>query len=144
MDPLPKKEEEEFELGDNVISVKLDAIGWEKVFVDVRQCIPGISLPFMRRQNSRDKWNDFIQSKVLDNNKTTTTKQPEKDDVVVNVESRELYDQMKGSDCFVVPIGHQVMVVNSQNGIYSSFSKTGCPVMDHLAKQIVKMLYCGD
>mmetsp|Transcript_26135 Transcript_26135/g.39553 ORF Transcript_26135/g.39553 Transcript_26135/m.39553 type:complete len:626 (+) Transcript_26135:48-1925(+) len=146
-DILAQKEDskEEKESEDKIMSVKMDAIGWEKVFIDVREYIPGISLPFVK-QSSREKWNNFIQSKVFDSKQSTATLEHSQKNAggVVNVESRELYDLMMGSERLGVPVGHQVMIANSKNEMYSSFTKTGRPVMDHLAKQIVKSLYCVD
>ena len=90
------------------------------------------------KKNSRSRWNQFITSKGVrgvgvgdgDDEKLK----------LVQVQSRELEKLMKGSDRFEIPVGHQVMVANSKSEAYSSFTKGGRPVMDHMAQQMVKIL----
>ena len=124
----------------HAMSVKLDASGWEKVFVDVRDYIPtpGFALPSFMKKNSRSRWNQFITSKGVKG-----VGDGDGDDEklkLVQVQSRELEKLMKGSDRFEIPVGHQVMVANSKSEAYSSFTKGGRPVMDHMAQQMVKIL----
>lgn len=122
---LLKKEEAD----DKIMSLKLDAMGWEKVFIDVREYIPGFTIPFAKK-TSREKLNDFIQSRV-----------EKMDQEVVNIEARELYKLMRGSEKKQLPVGHQVMIANSKNEAYKHYTKTGRPVMDHLGQEIVEALY---
>ena len=114
-----------------MMSTKLDALGWEKVFIDVRAFIPipGIALPSFLKKSSRQKWDDFIKSQVSGG-----------DERKKQVESRDLERMMSGSDRIDIPVGHQVMVANSKSKSYSKFTEKGRPVMDYLACWMVKEL----
>ena len=124
----------------HAMSIKLDASGWEKVFVDVRKYspIPGLALPSFLKKSSRQKWNEFLTLKQVE---VQVGEESESDPKVVQVQSRELEKLMTGSDRIEIPVGHQVMVANSKSDAYSNFTKNGRPVMDHLAQQIVKTLF---
>jgi hypothetical protein len=117
----------------HAMSMKLDASGWEKVFVDVRENLPtpGFNKPSFIKKSSRQEWNKFLESK-LDSSSDNKN--------VAQVQSRELKKMMAGSDRVEVPIGHQVMVANSKSKNMSKLTKNGRPVMDHLAQQIAKAL----
>jgi hypothetical protein len=107
------------------MSVKLDALGWEKYLVDVRDFIPlpGLSLPSFLAKKSRQKWQDFLAG----NNNGI-------------VLSKEILHLMGESDQLHVPVGHQVMVANSKSDTYSKFTAKGQVVMDYFAKDIVEYL----
>ncbi len=125
----------------HVMSIKLDASGWEKVFIDVREYIPlpGFAFPSFMKKSSRQKWNEFLQSKVsVGEGDGEEKKQGE---LFVNVQSKELEKFMTGSDRIDVPVGHQVMVANSKSDAYSNFTKNGRPVMDDLSRKMVKWLF---
>jgi hypothetical protein len=108
-----------------VMSVKLDALGWEKYLVDVRDFIPlpGLSLPSFLAKKSRQKWQDFLAG----NNNGI-------------VRSKEILHLMGESDQLHLPVGHQVMVANSKSDTYSKFTAKGQVVMDYFAKDIVEYL----
>jgi hypothetical protein len=120
----------------HAMSVKLDALGWQKVFVDVREYIPlpGISLPSFVTRGSRESWNDFLKS-PLQESEDNGKKGPKK-----MVQSKDLEKFMSSSDRIDIPVGHQVMVANSKNPNYSSFTSKGRPVMDYFAKWLVRNL----
>lgn len=118
----------------HAMSVKLDALGWQKVFVDVREYIPlpGIALPSFLTRGSRERWNDFLKSvQEIEDGKKGLKKV---------VSSKDLEKFMSSSDRIDVPVGHQVMVANSKNPNYSSFTSKGRPVMDYFAKWLVRNL----
>jgi len=127
LDVLKEKIEERIPCKIHAMSVKLDALGWQKVFVDVRDYspLPGIARPSFLTTGSRQKWNDFMSG--VDRRKK-------------QVESRDLLRSLSGSDRFVIPVGHQIMVANSKNQRYSRFTAKGRPVMDYLANWMVKDL----
>ena len=123
------EDEDELPCKKHTMSVKLDALGWEKVFVDMRDYIPrGIKLPSFLRKCSREKWKDFMKSKESNGEQSNI------------VESRELDAFMTGSDRIHIPVGHDVMVANARSESYSSFTVKGRPVMDYLASGVVKDL----
>ena len=115
-----------------MMSTKLDALGWQKVFIDVRGYIPipGIALPSFLKRSSRQKWDDFIKSQQVSGG----------DENKKQVESRDLERMMSGSDRLDIPVGHQVMVANSKSKSYSKFTEKGRPVMNYLAGWMVKEL----
>jgi hypothetical protein len=138
----------------HAMSVKLDALGWTKVFVDVRDFIPlpGIPLPSFLTRGSRERWNEFLNSleEMEDDERKdrydlpgqTKKAMKEKTKKLKIVSSKDLEYFMSWSDRLNVPVGHQVMVANSKNPNYSSFTSRGRPVMDYFAKWLVKNLYC--
>jgi len=114
------------------MSNNMDALGWTKVFIDVREKIPGprlprLRLPFTKTSNRRQKWNDFLQEKVSKSKTYESTP----------VFSRDLARLMNGSETVGLPIGHQVMVANSKSKTYSSMTANGQPVMDKLANDLL-------
>jgi hypothetical protein len=124
LEVLKEKIDERIPCKRHAMSVKLDALGWQKVFLDVRDYIPlpGIALPSFLTTGSRQKWNAFIS--VGGERKK-------------QVESRDLLRSLSGSDRFDIPVGHQIMVANSKNQSYSRFTAKGRPVMDYLANWMV-------
>ena len=117
------------------MSFKLDLLGWEKYFVDVREYIPchSISLPSFMKKNKREQWQKFLEDR-----------RSSRDGDAVSVHSKELLTLMTGSDRIGVPVGHQVMVANSKSESYSKFTENGRPVMDYLADVMVKSLLGED
>eukprot|EP00555_Chaetoceros_dichaeta_P011720 CAMPEP_0198267916 /NCGR_PEP_ID=MMETSP1447-20131203/35165_1 /TAXON_ID=420782 /ORGANISM="Chaetoceros dichaeta, Strain CCMP1751" /LENGTH=445 /DNA_ID=CAMNT_0043958743 /DNA_START=124 /DNA_END=1461 /DNA_ORIENTATION=- len=112
------------------MSNKMDALGWTKVFIDVRGIIPGprLNRPLAARQMTRRQiWSNFLQKK-LSTSKTY-------DDI--RVTSQDLARLMNGSETIGIPIGHQVMIANSKNKRYSDMTANGKPVMDKLANDLV-------
>mmetsp|Transcript_19875 Transcript_19875/g.29257 ORF Transcript_19875/g.29257 Transcript_19875/m.29257 type:complete len:723 (+) Transcript_19875:74-2242(+) len=138
----------------HTMSVKLDSLGWEKVFVDVRDYIPipAFGLPSNTKTNrgskTRRKWDKFIEEYELCRSELESepTGKPKRnvsgsssasEQGLIVVDSSLLEKYMTGSDRFHVPVGHQVMVVNSKSKSYSNLTKKGKPVMDYLANDMV-------
>ncbi len=121
----------------HTMSVKLDALGWEKVFVDVREYIPlpSMGMPFtkkLKKTTARQKWEEFVKDREAEINSDASSG--------IEVDSSTLEKYMTDSDNFNVPVGHQVMVANSKSKSYANFTKKGKPVMDHLADDMVDYL----
>jgi len=113
-----------------MMSNKMDALGWTKVFIDVRDKIPGPRLQrlTLKKQLSRRQvWNNFLDKELL-SSKTY-------DNMIVT--SQDLARLMNGSETVGFPIGHQVMMANSKSKIYVDMTADGQPVMDKLAKDLV-------
>jgi len=115
------------------MSNKIDALGWTKVFIDVRDKIParGLSLPSKYVSNTRQRWRNFLQDK-----RSTSESY---DDILVT--SQDLARLMNGSETVNIPIGHQVMVANSKSETYSKMTANGKPVMDKLANDLVHDIF---
>ena len=111
------------------MSQSLDALGWTKVFVDMRDSIPvpGLRKPAWMCQNSLD---DLIKQRSAENNKG---------DKLTNrmLTSQDLSRSTATGDSFNVPLGHTVMVANSKSEVYKQMNFQGRPVMDKLAHDIV-------
>jgi len=112
------------------MSNKMDALGWTKVFIDVRDIIPGprFNYPSVAGQTTRRQiWSNFLQKKLSTSNA----------DNDIRVTSQDLARLMNGSETLGIPMGHQVMVANSKSKRYSAMTANGKPVMDKLANDLV-------
>eukprot|EP00986_Skeletonema_menzelii_P017695 scaffold21207_cov134-Skeletonema_menzelii.AAC.1 len=127
------------------MSQSLDALGWTKVFVDMRDSIPvpGLRKPSWMCPNSlddlikqREKLNDDSEGDVKDEVKnearsTNTSRM---------LTSQDLSRSTAAGDSINVPLGHTVMVANSKSETYKQMNFQGRPVMDKLAHDIIMSL----
>lgn len=106
-----------------IMSSSLDALGWKKVFVDMRREIPfAISLPI--GSNSKPSSNCPIQ-KLKSANKV--------------VESRELAKVLSGNPSkamISLPLGHNAICAMSRGAVTLAMNGGGIPVVDSLATQL--------
>jgi hypothetical protein len=102
----------------------LDALGWTKVFCDVRESLPAVPLPF----RGKDLREPFPSSKV-----TAGTE----DRVTTSKELHDLVTKPIGSK-WHFPAGHTVLVANSKNEFSANLNKWGRPIMDRLARDILE------
>ena len=134
------------------MSQSLDALGWTKVFIDVRDRIPvrGLAKPaWLRPQigslddliREREKLQfQSLQSSVT--NGDSTTGRASKSSLTIETSeciltSQELAQSTHAGDSINFPLGHTVMVANSKNEGYSKLNSQGRPVMDKLAEDMV-------
>eukprot|EP00591_Stephanopyxis_turris_P009562 CAMPEP_0195526112 /NCGR_PEP_ID=MMETSP0794_2-20130614/26985_1 /TAXON_ID=515487 /ORGANISM="Stephanopyxis turris, Strain CCMP 815" /LENGTH=492 /DNA_ID=CAMNT_0040656729 /DNA_START=117 /DNA_END=1595 /DNA_ORIENTATION=+ len=105
----------------------LDALGWKKVFVDLRQNIP-FSVP--------------LQLPLLSTTASNSTSMEHKITDLRNrkvVESRDLHQTISKADRKLsLPIGHNMIVAFSRSTFSSYVNRAGRPVMDDLAKELVE------
>lgn len=113
-----------------LMSNKLDSLGWEKVFIDVRNEIPtpGLTIPPWFVKNKRGAWKEFIDSADSSSGDGR------------QVSSQDLVRFMTGSDQIQFPLGHTVMVANSKSEFYANLNSGGRPVMDKLAKELIQYI----
>jgi len=101
------------------IASRLDALGWTKVFTDVRETLFSVPIPF--------KWG--VENAERDH------------DAQEEFTSKELLRRYGGGvfsdDRIYFPFGHSVMVANSKSEWYGKFNKAGRPIMDQLAADLV-------
>lgn len=142
------------------MSQSLDALGWTKVFIDVRDRIPVRALAkpvWMRRPcGSLD---DLIRERVglsftslqpTDTNDETATsnnddaadsaarsRPPKVQTEQCILTSQELAQSTSAGDSINFPLGHTVMIANSKNERYTQLNSQGRPVMDRLAEDMV-------
>ena len=139
------------------MSQSLDALGWQKVFIDVRNRIPvpGVSMPAWFRPASRSSLDDVIQKHASrssdsdsghdgagdanDNSRTTASQSLDpstKGKCVLT--SEELARSTTVGETLHFPLGHTVMVANSKSETYSRLNSQGRPVMDKLAEDMIR------
>jgi Putative serine esterase (DUF676) len=102
----------------NDASQNLDALGWTKIFLDVRKEIPFPSIPRPFADDTyipqdQEMWRSFELRKVMSN---------------------------KGKR-WNLPVGHMVSCVNSRDKLYEWLSAKGQPFMDQLAEDLVQLIY---
>jgi hypothetical protein len=132
----------------HIMSQSLDMLGWTKVFIDVRDGLPvsGITPPtWLRSLSSGSTLDNLIrerrklQFRSLSNDNNS---ERSNDETTMAAEciltSQELAQSTCVSDSINVPLGHSVMVANAKTERYSQFNKAGQPVMDKLAKDLIR------
>jgi len=126
-----------------IMSNKLDALGWDKVFIDTRDKIPvpSFSFPslFGEKKTHKQVWNDFVESKAAKYEKNSSSSEHD-ERIVAVVESKDLYQLLTSNDRLQFPGGHAVLVANSKNQGYENFTSEGRPVMDKLARDLIQHL----
>ena len=106
-----------------VMASRLDAVGWIKIFLDVRQHLPGLknlSLSSEHNRSQDDCWN--------------TTELWCSDDL----------KQKLAPPDFHIPMGHTVLVANAKNPIYEFINRGGRPIMDDLATTLLNEIFAID
>ena len=103
-----------------VMASRLDAVGWIKIFLDVRQHLPGLknlSLSSEHNRSQDDCW--------------STTELWCSDDL----------KQKLAPPDFHIPLGHTVLVANAKNPIYEFINRGGRPIMDDLATTLLNEIF---
>jgi len=148
----PQKSNELLEM-----SQSLDALGWTKVFIDVRDQIPvpGLAKPSWLRppcSSLDDLIRDrsalsfaSLQSAMDANVESAESNEGTRDAALPKLgtnkcilTSQELTQSTHSGDSINFPLGHTVMVANSKNEKYSQLNSQGRPVMDKLAEDMVR------
>lgn len=139
------------------MSQSLDALGWTKVLVDVRDSIP---MPHLAKPAwLRPAWgslDDLLRERAGARCQSPPPpKTMEGDTIMVNssgptdgypgaisageciLTSRELALSARAGDTLNFPLGHTVMIANSKSEGYTKVNGRGRPVMDRLAEDMV-------
>mmetsp|Transcript_13515 Transcript_13515/g.24800 ORF Transcript_13515/g.24800 Transcript_13515/m.24800 type:complete len:249 (+) Transcript_13515:838-1584(+) len=137
------------------MSQSLDALGWTKVFIDVRDRIPvrGLAKPaWLRpqigslddliRERAELQFQSLQSSVTNDDSTTTNAGDASKSSLTIETSeciltSQELAQSTHAGDSINFPLGHTVMVANSKNEGYSKLNSQGRPVMDKLAEDMI-------
>jgi hypothetical protein len=96
------------------LGASLDALGWTKIFVDIRHVLPNylhLNVPLISNSNDNKSEQAYYSSQQL----------------------LDLLDR-KGT---LLPLGHPIMMANSRTSWYSWMTSNGRPIMDDLAKRLV-------
>lgn len=126
------------------MSTSLDALGWKKVFIDVRKEIPKITIPKnILRLTTKDNGS---------NHESSETEEGRPPDAIIEpihrlkekgvAASKEVALAVKGDDSvFHWPLGHNMIVAFSRSRLSSYMNKAGRPVVDFLATQLVQDIF---
>jgi hypothetical protein len=106
----------------------LDALGWTKTFLDVRDSIPFPSIP--RLSSFKRKISGQEQQPSPDTSKMVWTSK----------ELVEVFDRPSTAS-WTLPLAHQVSSANAKNGLYRRLSARGQPTMDQLARDLLGVVY---
>ena len=105
----------------NYMSVKLDNLGWTKVFVDTRYLL---RLGSYKTPFGTDGKKRFIE-KFQEGTLSAFT-------------SKEVSDIFCTMNKIHIPLGHTVLVANSKSSFISFLNQNGQPVVDYLAKALIR------
>jgi len=131
----------------HIMSQSLDKLGWTKVFIDVRKGLPvsGITPPtWLRSISSGSTLDNLIrerrrlQFRSLTNDHNSERNNDETKMAAECILTSQELAQSTYSDSINVPLGHSVMVANSKTERYAQFNKAGQPVMDKLARDLIR------
>jgi len=118
-------EDNDQQLSSDEIAVRLDALGWTKVFCDVRDHLPSLNPLGVGVNTDDDNTDDKIESK----------------DVYTATELWNAYATFFPRDGRLhLPFGHQVLVANAKNERYAAFTQGGQVGMEELARELVEMI----
>ena len=132
------------------MSTRLDALGWKKVFVDIRKEVPRIAIP---RRLSKGLRTSLLGSKStgdlsFPNNSSEEDVRESIHDLKQKkvVESREVAKSVKEDPAdpyhrLHLPVGHNMIVAFSRTRISTFMNKGGRPVVDALAKELVEDIF---
>jgi hypothetical protein len=147
------------------MSNSLDALGWKKVFVDMRQQVPRLAIPtalLRKNTNSSSSIRTLFCQARSDSNRSDETglsisdesERSDTDLLTVDpitqlkqrriVGSREVAEAMKApvvENVFHWPIGHNMIVAFSRNRVSTYFNRGGRPIVDALAKELVDDIF---
>lgn len=132
------------------MSKSLDALGWKKVFIDVRKEIPNIALPrsFRRLNINGTNTNSSGNGNSAEGEMDDTSERLRQIDLLRQrgvVGSRDvaaavtapIFDDEK----LHWPVGHNMMVAFSRSRWSTYMNKGGRPVVDSLAKELVQDIF---
>ena len=150
---------EEIKTKDLVMSSKLDALGWKKVFIDCRHMNPLKSIPSMCKSPSQRIWDDFIGERAgngIDSSSVSlmtgslnfVQKKSSHKELGTStnnyvlcqaeVTSKDLYFYMNRNERIQVPTGHGLVIANSKNEPFRKFHSNGKPIADHIASKLME------
>ena len=153
------KKERRQQLSSDELAVRLDALGWTKVFCDVREHLFPLTPAAVQKLPSfgfggGDRGNGETEIESIDSadgsssssSSGSATADEEKDEYT----SSELWDRFgafwpsDGDGRLRLPLGHQVLVANAKNDFYTQYFQGGQPVMDELAEDVVRWILSAE
>ena len=138
-----RRDEEEEQLiqplsvSNSMLARHLDSMGWTKVWIDVRPLIPSL-LPTSPEESRRQEQEETVRS--LFSRGSTSAEKGEEAELIT---SKDIYQSgiSQRFDITRFPMGHTVMVANSKSEAYATLNAAGRPIMDRLAKDLIKSIF---
>lgn len=128
------------------MSNALDALGWKKVFLDVRHLIPfpKVSVPslvgsFSGPFSEKDRKGTF-EAAVYEKSQHSKASQLDEESGDIIFESKDLlplFCPLSSDSVPLVPLGHTVMIANSKSTLYKILNKRGSIVVNHIVEDVV-------
>jgi hypothetical protein len=134
------------------MSTRLDALGWKKVFVDIRKEVPRIAIPRRLSEGIRKRTSLLVSKNTGDlpsspcNSEEDVTASMHELKQKKVVESRDVAKSVKEDPAdpyhrLHLPVGHNMIVAFSRSRISTFMNKGGRPVVDALAKELVEDIF---
>lgn len=156
-EPIEHNEEEKPErkmsklyLDNAELARRLDALGWTKVFCDVRPHLWSISNPFAKliqfSSPAPEKPASFALLETAPSmdpvNEAMTTTSPSSTATASSFTSSQLLKTVARPQdgAWHAPTAHTVLVANSKNEQYAKWNAAGRPIMDQLAMELIKKI----
>jgi hypothetical protein len=134
------------------MSTALDALGWTKIFIDIRKEVPRIAIPrrlsegFRKGTSMLSKSSGDLLSSPSNNSEEDVTASIKELKQKKVVESRDVAKSVKldADDQYHrlhLPVGHNMIVAFSRGRLSTFMNKGGRPVVDALAKELVEDIF---
>ena len=128
----------------SVLATRLDTLGWQKIFYDVRKQLPTVM--YYRRQRRQQRQDPSILVSNNNNKKTTTTTtKPQRMwtsqqllDTLCDANDNNSNSSSNDDGRLSLPFGHTMLVANSRSRLSKYFNRGGQPIMDRLASTILQ------
>ena len=114
---------------------RLDAMGWRKLFWDVRSTLPTLPWPTLHMLKTADRSNPLEQ--VVQYGETPRA---------TGYTSQQVHDHVTSSSNQLVlfPLGHTMLVANSKSKFYAWINAAGRPIMEWVAQDLLHRILAVD
>ena len=121
-------------LNSTQLADRLDAMGWRKLFWDVRSTLPSLPLPKSRMLGAANR--NHLERVV----RYGETPRP------TGYTSQQVYDHVTASSNQLVlfPLGHTMLVANSKSKFYAWINAAGRPIMEWVAQDLLHRILAVD
>ena len=121
-------------LNSTQLADRLDAMGWRKLFWDVRSTLPSLPLPQSRMLGAANR-NPL--ERVVQYGETPRP---------TGYTSQQVYDHVTASSnqLVLVPLGHTMLVANSKSNLYAWINAAGRPIMEWVAQDLLHRILAVD
>lgn len=111
------------------MALRLDALGWTKVFVDLRSTL--LEIPMLMGIGGNDA------STFTPKNKKSATNSSSIHNCYTASELRSLFgNKLVNQNKFPIPFGHTMMIANSKSAFYAKLNAGGRPLVDKMTSKL--------